>query len=1173
MTTVSIGRAQDDARNCGMRSFACMMGAVVGLLCAVLLACPATAWADDPTGPFHVEGGQLGADYPARYNIADNGSGNSLVNAGVELGDFVVIGGKLGTDFTWFEGILTVKTSTPIEILMKDGVNQTTNRISISLNSDKELAHVTLAGVTIRQTSSYAAMRIAMGSVDLVLKDGTQNELASGENRAGLQKEEGVLGPLTISGGGKLTATGGSYGAGIGGGRNAKVSGIVIAGGEVVAEGGTNAAGIGGGRAGEVSSVVIAGGEIVATGGSGAAGIGGGSSAKANDITIDGGSVIATGGSRAAGIGGGDGGLGNGVTITGGDVTAKGGSVAAGIGSGYLIYDKTFANDIAIKGGVVKAESGGQGAACIGSGYSGAYASIAITGGALSLTKVGAGPYLGGSDGAYVDIKGGLFADSTPVIDNKVYGVAPDSGYKTMANEDPATKDAYPLTVVKAPEPSTLTLKPAGTSLVYDGAALEAADVVDTACYGSTPADMAADVAFTHKTASGAQQADLPKDAGTYTIEATLKAKDVGGKHYEQSKVEGQITIAKAPLTVTANSSAITYGQKPAGAGVSCSGFVNGETEAVLTGALDYDFTYSQYGNAGDYYLTPKGLTSNNYNISFESNRLIVNPAPAPQVTGASLDVKLGIAFDYTYTLDALLPVLEDACSYGTLAYSLADDSGMPAELYTPGTATIAQSELTLPILEAADVSVGPVELLVIQIESQNYRTFSNAIMVNAVEREVLSAAVSATPSTYEYDGRTLGDAVALSGEAKNAAGEVVAGTFAWSNPDVVPTPGDHRAAWTFTPEDAFNYQPLTGVVRVTVAPRVVDLAWSNTEGRFFGDGKQVEAVIKDGCILPGDEVGVTVGGGDARDAGEHTATATLTGAQASRYVLADDIARASYAIAQSGSEFKPGSVQVLDAQGNVVEGAASFSYGQKVKVTAKPTPTGEGAPTRVRTLNAANSAPASSGQMALFYGAVQVSEAVDADAEGVYTLEYDTASGRIPVGAAVTLTARYVASGNMAEASAVIELTVHPKVVGLEWSNIEGRVEGDGKQVMAKALGVLAGEDVAVTVEGADAATAGKHTATAVSLTGAHAVNYVLPDSASVSYEVAAKGPAGGGDVPSADETNSAGGAGGKAAKPLVSTGDGAAGAAFAMTAIAFAAVATAVAAVARCRRGRTQF
>lgn len=1143
VTTVSIGRAQDDARDCGTRSFACMMGAVAGLLCAVLLACPATAWADDPTGPFHVEGGTTGADYPARYNIADNGSGNSLVNAGVELGDFVVIGGELDTDFTWYNGVLTVKTSTPIEILMKDGVNQTTNRISISLNSDKELAHVTLAGVSIKQTGSFAAMRIAMGSVSLVLKDGTQNELASGPNRAGLQKETGAFVPLTISGGGKLTATGGSYGAGIGGG-----------------------------FAGEVSSVVIAGGEIVATGGSYGAGIGGGNGAKGNDITIDGGSVIATGGSRAAGIGGGDGGLGNGVTITGGDVTAKGGSMAAGIGSGSLVYGSN-ANDIAIKGGVVKAESGGQGAACIGSGYSGAYASIAITGGALSLTKVGAGPYLGGSDGAYVDIKGGLFADSTPVIDNKVYGVAPDSGYKTMANEDPATKDAYPLTVVKAPEPSTLTLKPAGTSLVYDGAALEAADVVATARYGSTPADMAADVAFTHKTASGAQQAGLPKDAGIYTIEAILKAKDVGGVHYEQSKVEGQITIAKAPLTITANSSAITYGQKPAGAGVSCSGFVNGETEAVLTGALDYDFTYSQYGNAGDYYLTPKGLTSNNYNICFESNRLIVNPAPAPQVTGASLDVKLGVAFDYTYTLDALLPVLEDACSYGTLAYSLADDSGMPAELYTPGTATIAQSELTLPILEAADVSVGPVGLLVIQIESQNYRTFSNAIMVNAVEREVLSAAVSATPSTYEYDGRTLGDAVALSGEAKNAAGEVVAGTFAWSNPDAVPTPGDHLAAWTFTPEDAFNYQSLTGVVRVTVTPRVVDLAWSNTEGRFFGDGKQVEAVIKDGCILSGDEVGVTVGGGDARDAGEHTATATLTGAQASRYVLADDIARASYAIAQSGSEFKPGSVQVLDAQGNVVEGAASFSYGQKVKVTAKPTPTGESAPTRVRTLSAANSAPASSGQMALFYGAVQVSEAVDADAEGVYTLEYDTASGCIPVGAAVTLTARYVASGNMAEASAVIELTVHPKAVGLEWSNIEGRVEGDGKQVMAKALGVLAGEDVAVTVEGADAATAGKHTATAVSLTGAHAANYALPDSASVSYEVAAKGPAGGGDVPSADETNSAGGAGGKAAKPLVSTGDGAAGAAFAMIAIAFAAVATAVAAVARCRRGRTQF
>mgnify|MGYP000392740442 FL=1 len=472
MTTVSIGRAQNDARGCGMRSFARMMSAVVGLLCAAVLACPAVAWANGPTDSFHVEGGTTGADYPARYETADNGSGNSLVNAGVELGDFVVFGGELDTDFAWGGGVLIVKTSTPIEILMKDGVNQTTNRISISLNSDKELAHVTRAGVTIRQTSSYAAMRIANGGVDLVLKEGTQNELTSGANRAGLQKETEYDVPLTISGGGKLTATGGSSGAGIGGG-----------------------------RVGEGSSVVIAGGEIVATGGSYGAGIGGGNGAKANDITITGGSVIATGGSRAAGIGGGDGGLGNGVTITGGDVTAKGGSMAAGIGSGSFVSGST-SNDIIIKGGMVKAESGGQGAACIGSGYLGAYASIEITGGALSLTKVGTGPYLGGRDGVYVDIKGGLFADNTPVADNKVYGVAPASGYKTMEHEDPATKDAYPLTVAKEAKRGTLTLKPAGTSLVYDGAALEAADVVATACYGSTPADMAADVTFTHKTAS-----------------------------------------------------------------------------------------------------------------------------------------------------------------------------------------------------------------------------------------------------------------------------------------------------------------------------------------------------------------------------------------------------------------------------------------------------------------------------------------------------------------------------------------------------------------------------------------------------------------------------------------------------------------------------------------------
>ena len=69
---------------------------------------------------------------------------------------------------------------------------------------------------------------------------------------------------------------------------------------------------------------------MTATGGDYGAGIGGGS----EDITIKGGRVTATGGDYGAGIGGGIGGSGKNITINGGTVTAAGGFNGAGIGGG-----------------------------------------------------------------------------------------------------------------------------------------------------------------------------------------------------------------------------------------------------------------------------------------------------------------------------------------------------------------------------------------------------------------------------------------------------------------------------------------------------------------------------------------------------------------------------------------------------------------------------------------------------------------------------------------------------------------------------------------------------------------------------------------------------------------------------------------------------------------------
>ena len=170
------------------------------------------------------------------------------------------------------------------------------------------------------------------GNVEIEL-DG-KNELKSGYNRAGLEKNTST-GTLTLKDDnkdGSLRAEGGSGGAGIGGG-SGDGENITIKGGRVTAVGNKFGAGIGGSNGGSGKHITITGGEVTATGGDYGAGIGGGYYGSGEHITINGGTVNAVGDGHGAGIGGGAEGSGQNIKITGGTVTASG-CAGAGIGGG-----------------------------------------------------------------------------------------------------------------------------------------------------------------------------------------------------------------------------------------------------------------------------------------------------------------------------------------------------------------------------------------------------------------------------------------------------------------------------------------------------------------------------------------------------------------------------------------------------------------------------------------------------------------------------------------------------------------------------------------------------------------------------------------------------------------------------------------------------------------------
>ena len=305
------------------------------------------------------------------------------------------------------------------------------NTITLINNFADTVLNLTLKDVKIdvSDTGSYwvegkAALSVqGKGNVEIEL-DGN-NELKSGVQRAGLEKNTSTsTGTLTLkddkeAGSGSLKATGGKYGAGIGGGNYGSGENITITGGRVNATGGWGSAGIGGGNYGRGNygsgkNITIKGGTVTAKGGDCGAGIGGGNGGIGENIKITDGTVNATGGWGGAGIGGGDGGYGgygNGknIKITDGTVTATGGIHGAGIGGG----DSGIGEDITITGGTVNADGGDNGAG-IGGGATGSGSNVTVSGAAQVTATTGKSDGYYGA-GATIGNGGNMTDDGQPV--------------------------------------------------------------------------------------------------------------------------------------------------------------------------------------------------------------------------------------------------------------------------------------------------------------------------------------------------------------------------------------------------------------------------------------------------------------------------------------------------------------------------------------------------------------------------------------------------------------------------------------------------------------------------------------------------------------------------------------------------------------------------------------
>ena len=253
--------------------------------------------------------------------------------------------------------------------------NSTNNTVTINA-AENATANVTLENVNIDTGTTGGAAITTSGEGNVNIELNGTNTVQSGNTHAGVEKKgDGTLTITDENKDGSLTATGGNYGAGIGGGYEGSGSNIAIEGGKVKAIGGTHGAGIGGGFGGSGSNIAIEGGKVEASSVGGGAGIGGGSLGSGSNIAVSGGEVTAQGGVGGAGIGGGQGGSGSKITISDGKVTATGAGAGAGIGGGYA----GSGEGITIEGGEVTAQ-GDAGGAGIGGGISGTGSDVTISG-------------------------------------------------------------------------------------------------------------------------------------------------------------------------------------------------------------------------------------------------------------------------------------------------------------------------------------------------------------------------------------------------------------------------------------------------------------------------------------------------------------------------------------------------------------------------------------------------------------------------------------------------------------------------------------------------------------------------------------------------------------------------------------------------------------------------
>lgn len=348
-------------------------------------------------------------------------------------------------------------------------------------------------------------------------------------------------------------------------------------------------------------------------------------------------------------------------------------------------------------------------------------------------------------------------------------------------------------------------------------------------------------------------------NAGTYTLTPSATAKSgYSVDNYDITFTNGTFKINKAALTITANSENITYGDDKPTFSVSYSGFVNNENESVLGGSLVLECGYVRYENVGTYSITPSGLTSGNYAITFESGKLTVRKK---QITAT-----ISLLSDSIYVTDHVLSVANPSVAFSglvngdtltvtytavnnetTVATTLTDSTTLKKGVYTvnadfsgnkagnyditvtPATLTVKENDGTVTKVAVPDANTG----LVYNASNQDGITHNQA---NYGDYYTVSGTASAKNAGDYSVTVTLKDKTSCVWDDNTTADKTVEWTISKANITITPTVTSKKFTYgTEIPESTISY---------------------NIEGTNYNNELTISLVLKDSgsgkiCELP----------------------------------------------------------------------------------------------------------------------------------------------------------------------------------------------------------------------------------------------------------------------------------------------------------------------------------